>query len=130
MKNYDVIYFDGLCNLCDGFISFIIGLNPPKNMKVTSLQGEYAAGHLEESHRLNLSSVIYQRKGKILRESTAVLWVLSDLKWYFKPLLIFLILPRFFRDGIYKGIANNRYRLFGKKDTCRLPTPEERETFL
>lgn len=125
-----VIYFDGVCNLCDGFIStlFFLGLKEP--MKVASLQGEYAKDHLPQSLRESLSSVVYQREEELLFESHAVIAILSDLKWYFKPLKIALIIPKAWRDGLYKWVAKNRYKLFGKKETCRLPSPSEREFFL
>ncbi len=130
MNSFNVIYFDGVCNLCDGFISFLFRLGLQENMRVTSLQGDYAKESLPSQMTENLSSVIYQREGEFLKESHAVIMILSDLKWYFKPILVLLILPSFLRDGLYRWVAKNRYRFFGKKETCRLPTENEKGMFL
>tara|TARA_Y100000590_G_C15454982_1_gene914191 strand:- start:61 stop:447 length:387 start_codon:yes stop_codon:yes gene_type:complete len=126
----NIIFFDGVCNLCDSFISFLVGLGLPQQMKIASLQGEKAKELLEEKERRELSSVLYLREGRTWRESTAVLYILSDLKWYFFPLKAFLIIPSFLRDALYRYIAKNRYRWFGKRETCRMPTPAEKNHFL
>lgn len=126
----NVIYFDGLCNLCDGFISFLFRLGMPQHIKVTSFQGDYAQEHLPQRDRKELSSVLYQTPERTYRESSAVIHILSDMKPYFFPLKVLLIIPYFLRDPIYRLIAKNRYSLFGKKETCRLPTEKERDSFL
>jgi predicted DCC family thiol-disulfide oxidoreductase YuxK len=125
-----VIYFDGVCNLCDGFISFLFRLGLPSGIKVSSLQGEYAKGHLPAFEREKLDSVLYQTPHGLYRESGAVIRILSDLKFYFAPIKIFLLVPSFLRDPFYRIIARSRYRLFGKKETCRLPTEKEKDFFI
>ncbi len=127
---FKVIYFDGVCNLCDSFVSFLFKLGLPPNMRVASLQGNYAHEHLDSKERENLSSVIYQTGQGLHRESGAVIRILSDIKPYLYPLRIFLLIPAILRDPLYQFIAKNRYRFFGKRDTCRLPSEKEREYFL
>lgn len=130
MSAQRVIFFDGVCNLCDSFVSFLVSLGLPHNMKVTSLQGKFAEEVLSSQQREQLSSVLYLREQSLFRESTAVLYIMGDLKWYFRPLMTFLLIPAFLRDPIYHFVAKNRYRWFGKKETCRLPLEHERRYFL
>lgn len=130
MSAHRVIFFDGVCNLCDSFVSFLISLGLPPSMKVSSLQGKFSEQVLSPQQREKLSSVLYLREQNLFRESTAVLYILGDLKWYFKPLMIFLLVPAFVRDSLYRFVAKNRYRWFGKKQTCRLPLEHERRYFL
>ena len=99
-------------------------------MRVTSLQGEYAKNNLPGPIRGKLDSVIYQREGVFLIKSSAVIYILGDMKWYLKPLRLFLIFPKFFRDGLYNFVAKRRYRFFGRKKICRMPTEQEKSYFL
>jgi predicted DCC family thiol-disulfide oxidoreductase YuxK len=75
-------------------------------------------------------SIFYLRDGKIFSKSTAVLMALSDLGGMWKVVIIFKLIPHPLRDLVYGVVAKNRYKLFGKYETCRLPTPEERAKFL
>jgi predicted DCC family thiol-disulfide oxidoreductase YuxK len=126
----NIIFFDGVCNLCNGFISFLFFLGLPTDLKVASLQGNCAKKYLPEEERQNLSSVIYLRNEKTYKESTAVITIMMDITWYYRPLGLLLVIPSFLRDSIYRFIAKNRYRFFGKKSTCRLPLESERQYFL
>lgn len=125
-----IIFFDGVCNLCNGFINFLFKYNQNPTIKVASIQGETATKFLNESERVELATVIYQRNGHKYYRSGAVLRVLLDMGFPFNSTFIFILIPSFIRDSIYLLIAKNRYKLFGEKDTCRLPTPEEKERFL
>ena len=126
----NIIFFDGVCNLCNGFISFLFFLGLPSSMKIASLQGKSAKEHLEEAEYRDLSSVVYLKNGAVYKESTAVIHILMDITWYLKPVGLFLIVPKFLRDPVYKLIAKYRYSLFGKRNTCRLPLENERNYFL
>ena len=128
--NKKIVFFDGVCNLCNGFINFIFRYNNDPELKVSSLQGETAKKHLNNSDIRELNSVIYFKEGQKYYQSKAVLYILKDMGSIFKLAFIFIIIPSFLRDPIYKFIANNRYRFFGKQDYCRLPTPDERDRFL
>ena len=125
-----IIFFDGVCNLCNGFINFVFTRNNDETIKVASLQGDTAKETLSEDEVKKLSSVIYFREGRKYYRSRAVIFVLNDIGFPYSLALIFLAIPDVIRDLIYDFIAKNRYRLFGKKDLCRLPTSEERNRFL
>lgn len=125
-----IVFFDGVCNLCNGFINFIFARNNDETIKVASLQGETAKQTLSEDEVKKLSTVIYFREGKKYYRSRAVIFVLNDMGLPYSLALIFLAIPDVIRDLIYDFIAKNRYKFFGKKDLCRLATPEERNRFL
>ena len=126
----NIIFFDGVCNLCNHFINALVTLGLPPHMKIASLQGETARNHLKGVDLSQLKSVYYSREGDIYKESAAVIRILADLKWYFRVLLVLLVIPDFLRDEVYRFISRHRYRLFGKKETCRLPLPHEKDYFL
>lgn len=129
-SNVKIVFFDGVCNLCNAFINFIFANNKDQSLKVASLQGETAQKYLTETEISKLSTVIYYKNGEKVYRSRAVIFILKDMGFPFSMSLIFLIIPDLLRDLMYKFIANNRYRFFGKKDSCRLPTVEEKERFL
>lgn len=127
-----IVLFDGVCNLCNGSVQFILKRDRNRKFLFGSLQGKTGQEYLRKYHlptdqfhsfMLIEANVLYTR-------STAVLRVLKHLGRGWQFLYVFIYLPRFLRDGLYSLIANNRYRLFGKKEVCRVPTPEESERFL
>ena len=128
MNHSKVIYFDGVCGLCNGFVDVFIKLDTKRLFRFATLQGAHAAEHLQESER-DLSTVIYQRGEQVFQKSTAVLNALADLGGAYTLLKLFLVVPVFLRDFLYDLVANNRYSLFGERESCRLPSPEERELF-
>lgn len=131
MDERRIIFFDGHCNLCNTFIDFIIRYNQKASFKVASLQGITAQEELPRAMYQNLSTVVLlDRNERIYTHTDAVIRIVSQLRPFFKIFLIFLILPSFLRDPLYRVIAKYRYKLFGKRETCRLPTKEEREYFL
>ena len=126
----NVLFFDGVCNLCNGFVDFLIRCQKTKKIYFSPLQGNTAKIILPEGKISNLDSVVYYRDGKVFEQSRAVLYVLSDTLFLGKVFLVFLIIPSPIRDFIYRKIANSRYHLFGRRTHCRLPTSEERALFL
>jgi len=124
----DVIFFDGVCNLCNAFVDFVIHRNSA--YRFSSLQGKTSAQTLPQKMIQDLPSVVLQQGDQIFTESTAALKVLKSLGGLWSLTSVFLLIPRFLRDPIYRFIARHRYSWFGKRDTCRLPTPEERSRFL
>lgn len=124
-----VLFFDGVCNLCNGFIDFLIKRDTKAKIKYAPLQGDLAAECVPE-HAANMSSVVLYKAGKVYIESTAAILTLAELGGFWVLLKALLIFPEFIRNPFYKVIAANRYKWFGQKDTCRLPTPEEKERFL
>lgn len=125
-----VVFFDGVCGLCNKTIDFLIQWDKEKKLRYAPLQGYTAKRLLSTMYIEDLDSVVYYRDGKYLVRSTAVLRLLLDVGGWWKLLSIFLILPAFVRDFVYYFIARRRYKWFGKRDTCRMPTPQERALFL
>ncbi len=127
-----LVLFDGVCNFCNFWIQFALKRDQKGKLKFTSLQGETAHQLLPRYHidPTVLTSVIFIDDGKVYRESSAALRVCRYLDGGWKLLYGLMIIPVFIRDGIYKWIGRNRYKWFGKTETCMLPTPEQRTRFL
>lgn len=135
MKNADataIVLFDGVCNLCDQSVQFIIQRDPKQYFKFAPLQSDLAKQLLQE-HELNpkdLERVVLIENGKAYTHSTASLRVVRRLSGAWPLLYVFILVPRFIRNAIYRWVARNRYRWFGKKESCAMPTPENRARFL
>ncbi len=125
-----IIFFDGYCGLCNGFVDFIIKIDKNAVFKFSPLQSEFAKTKLSQSDVEDLKSVIVLINNQTYRKAEAALKALAELGWPWKILLIFSLLPEKVLNLFYDLIAANRYRIFGKRETCRLPTPEERERFI
>lgn len=125
-----VIFFDGVCGLCNGFIDFIMKIDKEQKFHFSPLQSEFAQKSLPPKMTTDLKTVVYQDGESISMKSDAVLKILNEIGGPWKLMMLGKILPRTMRDSIYEMVAENRYKLFGKKETCRLPSPEERERFV
>lgn len=130
--NNPVILFDGVCNLCSSSVQFIIRNDPKKYFRFASLQSNFGQSVLKQfnlpSNELN--SFILFHKGKIAIKSTGALEVAKRLLGAWPLLYIFIIVPAFIRDAVYEFIGRNRYKWFGKKETCWLPTAEINSLFI
>lgn len=127
-----VILFDGVCNLCNGAVQYVIKHDADKLFLFASLQSNFGQQVLA-AHKLsntNFSSFILLKSGKIYQKSTAALLVAKQLQGAISWLYICRVVPTFVRNGIYSFIANNRYKWFGKQETCWLPMPELKSRFL
>ena len=127
-----VILFDGVCNLCNASVNFVIDRDPGGHFVFSSLQSE-AARPLLQRHRLAqnaLDSIILIETDRAYTHSTAALRIARRLKGPWPLLYAFIVVPRPVRDAVYRVIARNRYRWFGKSETCRVPTPALRRRFL
>jgi predicted DCC family thiol-disulfide oxidoreductase YuxK len=127
-----IVLFDGVCNLCNGAIQFLLKRDKQKKFLVGSLQGMTGQEYLRKYH---LDSDQYHSflliEGNVLyTRSTAVLRTLKHLGRGWQLLYVFIYIPQPIRDGVYKLIAAYRYKWFGKKDQCRVPTASEKERFL
>lgn len=129
-SNDNVIFFDGVCGLCNGFVDFILRIDQKQKFYFSPLQGELALKTLPAKWTEDLSSVVLLKNGVLYSKSNAVIEILSDIGGVWKIILIGKWLPEKFRNSLYDLIASNRYRLFGKKETCRLPSFDERQRFL
>ena len=127
-----LILFDGVCNLCNGTVQFIIKRDPDAKFRFASLQSSFGRSQLL---RFNfnpelLHSVIVIDGDVALQKSDAALHIARHLGQPWKLLSALGILPKSFRDACYNLIASNRYKLFGKQDQCMIPTPELKSRFV
>jgi len=132
MNNSPVILFDGVCNLCNGSVQFVIKHDKAGLFKFASLQSE-AGQQLLKKHQLpatNFNSFVLIQYEKAYTKSTAALMVAKQLTGVVKSLYAFSIIPTFIRDGVYNFIAKNRYSWFGKKDSCMIPSANIEARFL
>ncbi|MBI2273675.1 MAG: thiol-disulfide oxidoreductase DCC family protein [Bacteroidetes bacterium] len=131
LKN-PVIFFDGVCNLCTGSVQFIIKHDPKHYFRFASLQSELGKQFLQQNGLSadTFDSFIVWEQGKYYTESTAALRVARKLNGPWPGLYVFILLPAFIRNSVYRLIARNRYRWFGKKEACWVPTPELNGLFI
>ena len=130
-----IIYYDGLCALCNKWVSFVLKLDSKQTFYFSSLQSLYAKQHLpahlqNNNNEIELKSIVFQNGEKFYFQSSAVIFILINLKYYFYPLLLFLLVPPILRDGLYDFIASIRYKIFGKYDSCPLPDKKHEKRFL
>lgn len=126
----NVIFFDGVCHLCNTFVDAVITRDPQHHYLFAPLQGSTAEELLPAEDRVKLDTVIYFEAGKIYHRSAAVLKVVSGLGGVYKLLALAWIIPGPLRDLAYNYVAKNRYAWFGEREFCRLPTPEEKSYLL
>lgn len=132
MDEKPVILFDGVCNFCNAGVNFIIRHDRKNIFRFAALQSK-AGQQLSEQYHLpttDFDSFILIDNAKVYTRSSAGIRVFSKLPWHWRWTQVFWIVPKFVRDGVYDFIARNRYKWFGKKDQCMIPTPEVRSRFL
>ena len=127
-----MILFDGVCNFCNAGVNFIIKQDKKKVFHFAALQSEAGQNLLQQFNlpKEGFDSFVLIYNGKAYKKSSAGLKVYSQLPWYWKWTQAFWIAPRFIRDAVYDFIARNRYKWFGKKDACMIPTPDVKSRFL
>lgn len=126
-----LVFFDGVCHLCQRSVQFILKNDPHGHFRFAPLQGTTARERLPVDFlHADTASIVLLENGKIYHRSTAALRICRQLRWPAKALYAGMIFPRFIRDAVYRWIAHNRYRWFGKDETCWLPRPEWRQRFL
>ncbi len=127
----NLVLFDGVCSLCNGSVDLIVRNEDGNALKFASIQSDLGKKVIEKSGLEGLpDSLLFYSEGVVYAESDAVLRVVKFLKMPYKWLVVFRVIPRMFRDCVYRLIARNRYRWFGKRDICRVPTIQEREKIL
>ncbi len=119
-----IIFIDGFCVLCNGLAQYVLINDRSNAIKIASLQGETAKKMLSIPESVSLDTVVYLRNGIPHIQSTAVLYLISDMGGWRKVVKLLLIIPKGIRDWIYKGVAKRRYKWFGKNESCRLPGKE------
>ena len=130
-KPKSIVLFDGVCNLCNSAVQLIIRRDPQAHFQFASLQSKQGQ-QLLVGHRLEgyLESIVLMEDSKIYTASAAALRIAQRLSGLWPLFYIFMIIPRPMRDWAYSIIARNRYRWFGRRDECMIPTPNLRERFL
>lgn len=130
VKDYKgpIVFFDGVCGLCNFFVDFVITRDKKALFKFAPLQGDSAK--TKDISLVQYNSVVLYMDGEYFIKSSAAIKILAELGGIYSLLKILLIIPDFMRNAVYDLIAANRYKWFGKRETCRIPGPEERERFL
>lgn len=128
----DLILFDGECNVCNGYVLFVIARDPGARFRFASLQS--AAGQAELARHghgdVGSDSIVLVRGGRVWLRTSAVLRIAAGLRLPWPLLAVFLLVPPPLRDFFYKAFAARRYRWFGRVQQCLRPTPELRARFL
>ena len=132
MSSQPIILFDGICNLCNNAVSFVIKRDKKSVIQFAALQTDPAKKLLAQFNlpTQSINSVILIEKGVMYTQSTAVLKICKHLNGLWPLLYGLIIVPTFIRNGTYQWIAKNRYQWFGKKEKCMVPSPELSARFL
>lgn len=126
-----IVLFDGECNLCDWSVQFILKRDPHGYFQFASLQSEIGQTLLKKYNvPLTTDSIVLIEKNAYYSESTAPLKIVRKLTGLWKLLYVAILIPKSLRDIVYKWIAKNRYKWFGKNEQCMLPTAEQHKRFL
>ena len=127
-----MILFDGVCNLCNGFVQFVIARDPSAKFQFAALQSGAAERLLgpRDTHGDRPDSIVVVQDGRVFTRSAAALRILRGLRFPWPLAFALIAVPRPLRDWMYDIVARNRYRWFGQRDACMLPTPDLRARFL
>ena len=127
-----ILLFDGYCNFCNAWVRLIVRRDTAKNILFAPLQSPVGRKMLEE-HKIDVNyteSLVFFEEEKFSLNSTAALRIYSYLDGWERHLKILIILPRTLRDAVYSFFAKYRYKWFGRREQCMVPTPELKERFL
>jgi predicted DCC family thiol-disulfide oxidoreductase YuxK len=132
LNDYNIILFDGICNFCNSSINFVIDHDKKDIFRFAALQSDPG---IELQKKLGIDpnkidSVVLVQGNRHYHKSTAALRIGKALGFPWSLIYIFIVIPPFIRNIFYDIIAHYRYKWFGKRDACRMPTPEERTKFL
>lgn len=130
--NHDIIIlFDGVCNMCNSFVQFVIKRDPKGIFKFASLQSNTGSSILNQyGYRKDLHSIVLIDGDTLYTESTAILHIISNLTGSVRILSLFKIVPKPLSDKLYQFGAKYRYQLFGKQTSCMIPTEEIKSRFI
>ena len=127
-----ILLFDGHCNLCNAWVNFIVKRDSSSTIRFASLQSR-AGNRMLEEHKIDsnyIDSLVFFEEDKVSVSSTAALRILSYLDGWERHLIYLTILPRTFRDLVYRFVAKNRYKWFGRREQCMVPTVKLSKRFL
>lgn len=127
-----ILYFDGVCNLCNSTVQFLIRNDKKEMLRFASLQSKKGLEAQQAAAKEGVvgDSVLFFYKGKFYNRSGAIIRVLAYLGGFWRLIVVTYVIPPLLRDALYSWIAKNRFRWFGKREECMLPTPELRQRFL
>ena len=126
-----IVLFDGVCNLCNTSVRFILAYNRKENLRFASLQSEFAKKLLAQHQvDIEMDTVVFVENGEIFTRSSAGFEISKHLIYPWRAMYYFKYIPKNITDWIYKLIARNRYQWFGKKDQCMVPKPEWKHRFM
>ena len=129
---YNIVFFDGVCNLCNGLVKFIIKRDVKNMILFSPLQSPFGQATLKKMKMdpEEVNTVVYFSGDKHYLKSSAILQILKGMGGAWKLLFGLIVVPRFIRDFIYDLVARNRYQVFGKQESCMVPTPDIKERFI
>lgn len=127
-----IVFFDGICNLCNGTIQFLLKRDKTEQFVFASLQSDAAKNILLQYNvkKIKMNSILLIEDGQVYDKSTAVLKICKHLNWPWNMMSVAKVLPLSFRDKIYDYIARHRYKWFGMKNTCTMMLPEYKNRFI
>jgi len=131
-SNHKIILFDGICNLCNTAVNLVINIDKKDLFRFAALQSDIGQTLISKYNidRSNTDSIILIENKKAYIKSTAALRIAKNLPGAYPLLYCFIIIPSFIRNWVYDYIAKNRYRWYGKKESCMIPTPKLQKKFL
>jgi predicted DCC family thiol-disulfide oxidoreductase YuxK len=135
MREQNIIFFDGVCGLCSRMVDFVLREDQERFFLYSPLQGEtFRSIERDHPETLNSDSIFVLRRGPakevLLQKSAALIYIVDNLPRYRWLAVIGRMLPKLIRDAAYRAVAATRYRIWGKRDSCRIPNAEERSRFL
>lgn len=127
-----IIVFDGLCNLCNGSVNFIVKRDHHNRFKFASMQSEAGQAIIQgyDAANVGVDTFLLIKNGEAFYRTNAALEICKDLSGLWFLMGVFNIIPRFVRDAIYSWVAKRRYAIFGRRDVCRVPTASEQDKFI
>jgi predicted DCC family thiol-disulfide oxidoreductase YuxK len=132
-KHKKLILFDGVCNLCNSSVQYVIKHDKKNTFMFTALQSE-TGQQIIKAHSIDTcktdSILLYSPENGVVSKSTAALKIASELGFPINLMRVFFIVPPFIRNWVYDYIAKNRYKWYGKQESCWIPTPELKSKFL
>jgi predicted DCC family thiol-disulfide oxidoreductase YuxK len=128
-----ILFYDGVCGLCDRLVQFVLRHDRRRRFRFAALQGDAATqalGHFGKDPADLDTVYVLTDDARLLQKGRAILYVLRELGWPWAVLTVFSVFPTGMLDWLYDRLAHNRYRIFGKREQCRVPAADERGRFL
>ncbi len=128
--NNEIVFFDGVCGLCNSFVDFLLRIDKKKKLLFAPLQGKTAAEFQISAGSQDLKTVLFYSQGKLYSKSDAVIEIFKRLGGIWSISVAGRLIPQKIRNYIYDYVARNRLRWFGQKTTCRMPSENEKGRLL